>query len=51
MLSQQQNILKKQQGAIEYFNNLNEAQNNTNMKMAEYYQNLSNSYPEYFTIE
>jgi hypothetical protein len=51
LLAQQQNILQKQQGAIEYFNNLNEAQNNTNMKIAEYYQNLSNSYPEYFTIE
>ena len=51
LLSQQQNLLQKQQGAIEYFNVLNEAQNNSNTKIAEYYQNLSNSYPEYFSLE
>lgn len=51
LLSNQQNLLQKQQGAIEYFNTVNEAQNNSNMKIAEYYQNLTNSYPEYFNLE
>ena len=50
LLSKQQQVLQKQQGAIEYFNTLNEVQNNSNMKIAEYYQNLTNSYPEYFSM-
>ena len=51
LLSKQQNVLQNQQGAIEYFNIVNEAQNNSNLKIAEYYQNLTTSYPEHFSME
>lgn len=51
LLTQQQQLLHKQQNAIEYFNVLSEAQNNSNMKVSEYYENLTNSYPEHFSME
>jgi len=51
LLSQQRDVLKKQQGTIEYFNVLNEAQNNSNLQIAETYKNLTESYPEHFTME
>ena len=51
LLSQQQDVLRKQQSTIEYFNVLNEAQNNSNLQIAETYKNLTESYPEHFTME
>lgn len=51
LLSQQQVVLQKQQGAIEYFNILNKSQNHTNNQVAEFYKNLNNTYPEHFTME
>jgi hypothetical protein len=51
LLSKQQDVLKKQQGAIEYFDVLNKSQNHANMKVAEYYKNLNEIYPENFTME
>ena len=51
LLNQQQNVLKKQQGALEYFNVLSDAQNHSHMKIAEEYKNLTESYPEHFTME
>ena len=51
LLTQQQQLLNKQQHAIEYFNVLNEAQNNSNIKISEYYENLTNTYPEHFSME
>ena len=51
LLSKQQDVLKKQQGAIGYFNILNESQNHANMQVAEYFKNLNDTYPEHFTME
>lgn len=51
ILSQQQETLKKQQSAVNYFNILNEAQNHSNLKVAKYYKNLTETYPERFIMK
>jgi radical SAM superfamily enzyme len=46
-LLKKENMLEKQKKKFNDGHN----KNNSNMKIAEYYQNLTNSYPEYFNLE
>ena len=50
-LTQQQQLLQQQQQALEYFQNINQAQTNSNSSINKRHLQLAQSHPEYFTLE
>jgi hypothetical protein len=50
-LSEQQNLLQKQQNALEYFENLHQSQVNSNHSITQKNRELVSAYPEHFEMD
>jgi hypothetical protein len=50
-LTQQQQLLQQQQQALEYFQNMNQAQTNSTNSINQRHLQLAQAHPEYFTLE
>ena len=50
-LTQQQQLLQQQQQALEYFQNINQAQTNSTNSINQRHLQLAQAHPEYFTLE
>lgn len=50
-LTQNENVINQQQRAIEYFKQVQDVQNQANLKIAEQHMELVKSHPEFFTVE